>query len=315
MFKEATIQGKISGPVMIVSVTQKQTRTSKPYLILKLRDDQKKEVDAKLWNMSIEEFPFDKNTVIIGEFSVGEYNGQKDFTLDMYREALESEYRMEDFIHAAPYSPQKMYEYILQIADQTVLDDDYLAIIHNIYEKYKEQIFIWSAAKSVHHNIRSGFLYHTFRMVQCGLALGKVYQQSLNHDLLLTGIILHDIGKLKELYTDPTGNADYTPKGSLLGHLLIGCEMIDTACNEIHLNNDESQEKILLLKHLLASHHGKQEYGAITTPQLPEAIMLNRIDMIDAEMYQCEHALEDQTNGTFTDRIFGLDNTRLYKPI
>ena len=87
MFKEATIQGKISGPVMIVSVTQKQTRTSKPYLILKLRDDQKKEVDAKLWNMSVEEFPFDKNTVIIGEFSVGEYNGQKDFTLDMYREA------------------------------------------------------------------------------------------------------------------------------------------------------------------------------------------------------------------------------------
>ena len=88
--------------------------------------------------------------VIIGEFSVGEYNGQKDFTLDMYREALESEYRMEDFINAAPYSPQKMYEYILQIADQTVLDDDYLAIIHNIYEKYKEQIFIWSAAKAVH---------------------------------------------------------------------------------------------------------------------------------------------------------------------
>ena len=75
----------------------------------------------------------------------------------MYREALESEYRMEDFINAAPYSPQKMYEYILQIADQTVLDDDYLAIIHNIYEKYKEQIFIWSAAKAVHHNIRSGF--------------------------------------------------------------------------------------------------------------------------------------------------------------
>ena len=97
----------------------------------------RKEVDAKLWNMSVEEFPFDKNTVIIGEFSVGEYNGQKDFTLDMYREALESEYRMEDFINAAPYSPQKMYEYILQIADQTVLDDDYLAIIHNIYEKYK----------------------------------------------------------------------------------------------------------------------------------------------------------------------------------
>lgn len=172
MFKEATIQGKISGPVMIVSVTQKQTRTSKPYLILKLRDDQKKEVDAKLWNMSVEEFPFDKNTVIIGEFSVGEYNGQKDFTLDMYREAL-----------------------------------------------------------------------------------------------------------------------------------------------ELDLQNDENKDKILLLKHLLASHHGKQEYGAITVPQLPEAIMLNRIDMIDAEMYQCEHALEDQSNGTFTDRIFGLNNTRLYKPL
>ena len=121
MFKEATIQGKISGSVMIVSVTQKQTRTSKPYLILKLRDDQKKEVDAKLWNMSVEEFPFDKNTVIIGEFSVGEYNGQKDFTLDMYREALESEYRMEDFINAAPYSPQKMYEYILQYLMMLIL--------------------------------------------------------------------------------------------------------------------------------------------------------------------------------------------------
>lgn len=162
---------------------------------------------------------------------------------------------------------------------------------------------------------RSGFLYHTFRMVQSGIALGKVYGQALNHSLLLTGIILHDVGKLKELYTDPTGNADYTPEGSLLGHLLIGCEMIDEACNKLDLQNDENKDKILLLKHLLASHHGKQEYGAITVPQLPEAIMLNRIDMIDAEMYQCEHALEDQSNGTFTDRIFGLNNTRLYKPL
>ena len=132
---------------------------------------------------------------------------------------------------------------------------------------------------------------------------------------MLTGIILHDVGKLKELYTDPTGNADYTPEGSLLGRLLIGCEMIDEACNKLDLQNDENKDKILLLKHLLASHHGKQEYGAITVPQLPEAIMLNRIDMIDAEMYQCEHALEDQSNGTFTDRIFGLNNTRLYKPL
>lgn len=315
MFKEATIQEKISGPALIVSITQKQTRTSKPYLILKLRDDQKKEVDAKLWNMAIEEFPFEKNTIIMGEFSVREYNGQKDFTLDMYREALESEVRIDDFINAAPYGPEEMYNYILQIADDYIKNEDYRRIIHFLYEKYKKEIFIWSAAKAVHHNIRSGYLYHTFRMVQSGLALGKVYSGSFDCDLLMTGIILHDIGKIKELHTDPTGVADYTPEGSLLGHLLIGCEMINEACNAVRVDEVEGKEKVLLLKHLIASHHGKQEYGAITVPQTPEAIMLNRIDMIDAEMYQCEHALEDQTNGTFTDRIFGLGNARLYKSL
>ena len=112
MFKEATIQGKISGPVMIVSVTQKQTRTSKPYLILKLRDDQKKEVDAKLWNMSVEEFPFDKNTVIIGEFSVGEYNGQKDFTLDWN---LSTEWKISSMQHLTVRKKCMSISYRLQI--------------------------------------------------------------------------------------------------------------------------------------------------------------------------------------------------------
>lgn len=304
MFSNAVIGTKLEGTFLLIEKEEKETRTKKPYLILTLRDDGKNEEKVKLWNASNESFPYEKNSLIACVIQVREFQGGRDYVLETYREAIEGEATIENYIIAAPYSANDMYDYILRVA-KCIRNQSYQNIIFDLFIKYKEKILYWSAAKSVHHNIRSGYLYHTFRMLQTAIALGKVYP-SLNKDLLFTGVILHDIGKIKELSTDEVGNAEYNLEGSLLGHLFLGCEMIN------EFKNEDDNEDLLLLKHVIASHHGLREWGAIENPQLPEAILVHYIDKIDADMYQCEKALEKVTCG-FTDKIFGL-GTKLYKP-
>ena len=137
-------------------------------------------------------------------------------------------------------------------------------------------------------------------MVRSAVMLSRVYP--VDRELLLAGTALHDIGKLSELETDNLGVADYSVDGNLFGHSLIGCEMVTKAASK----NIYDEEKVRLLKHMIASHHGTLEFGAITKPSIPEAMLLHEIDMIDAQMYQYEQTLEKLEPGEMSDRIFGL---------
>lgn len=306
MLKDAIIGSSIEATVLLVKKEQKMTRGNKPYLVLTLRDRDMNEVDAKLWNMSTETFLYEKNTLLTCIIKVGEYNSNKDYSLEQYRESIEGEGDIKDYVSAAPFDAEAMYEYILNVAKDIKIQS-YRKVIFEIYESNKDKILYWSAAKSVHHNIRSGYLYHTLRMLQSALSLANIYR--VNKDLLFAGIILHDIGKLRELCTDALGSAEYSLKGNLLGHLYLGCHMIDEVCRD-----EEDEEEILLLKHIIASHHGLREWGAIANPQIPEAFLVHYLDKIDADMYQCDKALEQTPYGAFSDKIFGL-GTKLYKPI
>ncbi|WP_368272884.1 HD domain-containing protein, partial [Fusicatenibacter saccharivorans] len=125
-----------------------------------------------------------------------------------------------------------------------------------------------------------------------------------------SAVILHDIGKLQELDTDATGVAEYTVDGNLFGHTLLAIEMIDRKNFE---NPTYPAEKIRLLKHCIAAHHGQLEYGAITMPAVREAMLLHEIDVIDASMYQYEQAEKTLNPGEMSDRIFGL-GVKVYKP-
>lgn len=217
--------------------------------------------------------------------------------------------KISDFVISAPRDPEEMYNFILDRLKKAAEDFHAAQIGIKLYEDNKDRLIYWSAAKSVHHNIRAGLLWHTYRMVTAADKVADNYE-ILNRSLLVTGTALHDIGKLVELETTTLGSATYGVDGGLFGHLMIGCEMITKAAEEI---GDVDAEELRLLKHMIASHHGTLEFGALAKPAIPEATALNLIDTIDARMFIYERELKDIQPGEMTNPVFGMDNTCLYR--
>ncbi len=144
-------------------------------------------------------------------------------------------------------------------------------------------------------------------MLRLGKAICDLYP-TLNRDLMYAGIILHDIGKVIEL-TGPVGTA-YTIEGNLLGHITIMVNEIGQAAKELDIEGEE----VMLLQHLVLSHHGKEEWGSPKKPMIQEAEIIHYIDNIDAKMNMLTRALEKTKPGEFTERLFPLDNRSFYKP-
>ena len=165
-----------------------------------------------------------------------------------------------------------------------------------------------SAAKAMHHNIYGGLAYHTYRMILAAYKLCEVYSL-LNRELLVCGTALHDIGKLFELKTTDTGIASYTDMGNLFGHALLGIEMIDREVwrqNQAIGGRSYNSEQVAMLKHMIASHHGQPEWGAIRAPSIPEALILHELDMIDSRMYMYEENFASMEPGSSSDPVLGI---------
>ena len=135
-----------------------------------------------------------------------------------------------------------------------------------------------------------------------------VLYPSLNKDLLYAGIILHDIGKIHEL--SGAVSTSYTVTGTLLGHISIMVSEIEEVAEELKIEGEE----VVILQHIVLSHHGKAEWGSPKPPMIKEAEMLHFIDIIDAKMNMLDRALSQVEPGEFTERVFALDNRSFYKP-
>ena len=170
----------------------------------------------------------------------------------------------------------------------------------------------------MHHNIYGGRAYHTYRMIKSAYDVCEVYSL-LDRELLVCGTALHDIGKLLEMKTSDTGVATYTDMGNLFGHPLLGIEMIDREVwrqNQAAGGRSYNSEQVAMLKHMLASHHGQPEWGAIRSPSTPEAMILHELDMIDSRMYMYEENFKDLDAGTSSEPVFGIagdGKTVIYK--
>jgi 3'-5' exoribonuclease len=155
-----------------------------------------------------------------------------------------------------------------------------------------------------------GLLYHMERMVMTAERVCEVYG-NLNRDLLVAGAILHDMEKLNEIEADTMGIASgYSFEGQLLGHLIQGIKTIDRLAEELKID----KEKAIMLEHMILSHHYEPEFGSPKKPLFPEAEMLHYLDMIDARMYDMQETLEATQPGEFSDKVWTLDNRRLYRP-
>ena len=201
-----------------------------------------------------------------------------------------------------------MYKELIDVTAQFE-DIGLKKIVMYFLEKYKEKLLYYPAAKQNHHAIFGGLLYHIKRMLNVGQKISEVYPH-INKELLYSGIILHDIEKINEM--DATLNGivtDYTREGKLLGHISTGIVEL----GKIELDEDITNEKILLLQHMILSHHYKPEYGSPKQPMFIEAELLHHIDNIDAKVFMFQKETDKLKPNEFSQNIWNLDKRKLYK--
>ena len=275
--------------------------------------DKTGEMPAKKWDVSPEEEPnlekFNEGDIVRIKGLVTEWNGQRQVRIGKIRKAVESDgIDFEDYVKAAPEKGEDMYRFVLDKA-QAIKDDDLRRLCVKLLTENEEKLLYYPAAQKNHHAQRSGLLYHVKRMLMTGERICEVYT-ILNKDLVMAGVILHDIEKLNEIESNELGmSPGYSLEGQLLGHLVQGVKMLDRVCREL----DFPKEKALLLEHMVLAHHYEPEYGSPKKPLFPEAEILHYLDIIDAHMFDIEAALTGVADGEFSDKVWTLDNRRFYK--
>lgn len=267
-----------------------ETRNGKPYDNLILQD-KTGTLDGKVWDPNSGGIAdYDEMDFIEVFGDVISYNGALQLNIRQIRKAYDDEYIASDYMPTSEKSVDTMYNELLNFIKQ--VKNKYL---HEALEFYfvKDEEFIkrfkgHSAAKTVHHGFAGGLLEHTLGVVKLCEYYVKSYPL-LNKDLLYTAAIFHDIGKTKELSCFPEN--DYTDDGQLLGHIVIGVEMVGDAVRNIEGFPEKLANE---LKHCIVAHHGELEYGSPKKPALAEAVALNLADSTDAKMQTLTEIFKDK---------------------
>ncbi|MDD7740533.1 MAG: HD domain-containing protein [Fusicatenibacter sp.] len=256
------------------------TKNGKPYDNVILQD-RTGTIDAKVWDpnsQGIDEFEALDYVDIVGD--VTSFNGALQISIKRARKADEGEYNPSDYLPTSRYDIETMYQELLSWIG--TVTNRYLQELLQYYfvrdQETVKKFKVGSAAKNVHHGFVGGLLEHTLSVTRFCDYLSKSYG-ILNRDLLLSAAMLHDIGKTRELSAFPQN--DYTDDGQLLGHIMIGAEMVHDAAAKIPNFPVKLENQ---LKHCILAHHGELEYGSPKKPALAEAVALNLADNADAKM-------------------------------
>ena len=279
-----------------------ETRNGKPYDNLILQD-KTGTLDGKIWDPNsngIADYSEKDFIEVYGE--IISYNGNLQMNIKQLRVADEGEYDPADYMPTSEKSVDGMYEELMRYGKQ--VKNPYLQQVIRYYfvndETFIKTFVGHSAAKTVHHGFAGGLLEHTLSVVKMCEYMVSAYP-ILNKDLLYAAAICHDIGKTKELSPFPTN--DYTDDGQLLGHIVIGVEMISDAVRSIPGFPEQLASE---LKHCIVAHHGELEYGSPKKPALAEALALNFADATDAKMQTLTELFKDKKNNDWLgyNRLF-----------
>ena len=298
---------------MAKTVAIKVGSNGKQYLDITL-GDKTGEISGKKWDVSDAEYPMLKaipeKSIVKVKGVVTEWQGQLQMRVQRIREVKpEDDQNICDFVKAAPEEPQEMYDYIYATAE-SMQDSDLKRLCVKVLTDNKEKIMYYPAAQKNHHAQLAGLLYHMKRMLMTGEGVCSVYK-NLNRDLVCAGVILHDMEKLNEIESGTDGiTTGYSFEGQMLGHIIQGVKKLDSLAIEL----DIPREKAIMLEHMILSHHYEPEFGSPKKPLFPEAEVLHYLDILDARMFDMEAALEATEPGSFSDRVWTLDNRKLYKP-
>ena len=256
------------------------TKNGKEYGSLNLQD-KTGTVDAKIWELNspgINEFSAVDYVFVDADVTV--FQGQFQLNVKRIRRADENEYRPSDYLPVTAKDVKTMHHELVQYIT-TIRNENLRKLAAGFFMNdaaFIKEFCAHSAAKSVHHSFVGGLLEHTLSVVKMCDYFCKQYP-ALNRDLLLTAAMFHDIGKTKELSSFPEN--DYTDEGQLVGHIIIGAQMVTEQIRTIPGFPKKLENELI---HCILAHHGELEYGSPKKPALIEALALNLADNADAKL-------------------------------
>ncbi len=274
-------------------------RSGSEFMILNLQDASGQTTGKILSGVERCKTEFEAGEFVRAEGRGSLYNGQVQLILSTIRRVNPDQDRLQGFredecILSAPRPVDEMWEE-LQGRLRAMTNDHLRVLLNRITTDHADQLKTWPAAQTIHHAYRGGFLEHITKMAEVGALLSQCY--GANRDLVLAGVVLHDIGKLQELaYEGGTGS--YTRDGNMVGHIVLGLMLVREAINGM---TDFPVELRAQVEHLVASHHGTREYGSPVEPKSIEAFILASVDELDAKINQVRRAIaEDPSSDEFT---------------
>ena len=290
---------------LVGSVSNGTNKSGSPYLNIELRDNSGS-IQCKKWEVD----GSDKDIFVSGNIvevliEVIKYNDALQGKVLNGKLLNLDSIDVTRFIKAPPVPKEELIARFNKLVS-SVKDKDCKALLDYFIKKYGEKIYLAPAASSVHHEFSSGLLMHSVSLAEHADYFSKYYQ-GINRDLLVTGALLHDMGKLIEL--EGPAVYHYTTEGKLLGHISIMCGELRIAAKELGLTG----ETPVLLEHMVLSHHGQLEFGSPIMPLTREALLLSMIDNLDSKMLVLDKAYEDVAPGEFTQKIYPLDSRSFYK--
>lgn len=294
---------------LIKSADVRLTKNGKTYIGL-VFSDRSGDLPGNLWDATEEQLTrFVPGKIVKLQGVRGSYHDQPQVQITNVRltESGEPE-NPSDFMVHAPIKEADMNDalndYILLIVNPT-----WNRLVRRLFTQYHDAFLRYPAAKSNHHAFAGGLAFHSLSIAKLAKGVAGQYPQ-LNQELLIAGALLHDLGKTIEL-SGPVAT-QYTLSGNLIGHITLIDEQIVLAARELKF--DLQDEDLILLRHVVLSHHGILEYGSPVRPVVMEAEVLHQLDELDAGIQMMSGVLEKTADGSFSDRVFGLDNRKFYKP-
>lgn len=272
----------------------RESRAGKSFLSLKLAD-KTGILDGKVWEITNDIGQCEEGEMIKVDGTTTLYNGELQLKITKMRRSLPSEYNIEDYVAVSKREIGEMFGKIENMI-KGVKNKFVRTLLENIFiehEKISALFKSHSAAMHMHHSFMGGLLEHTLSVAEISLMLGARYKH-VNMDLLLAGALLHDIGKIYELTAMPM--VEYTDDGQMLGHIIIGVELV--TCEAAKIENFP-HDLASLIKHLIISHHGEYEFGSPKLPSTPEAMILHYADNVDAKLTMFDDIL-DTTPGQWS---------------
>ena len=305
---DMTLGEDVEGFYILKAAYPKTTANGKPFLSATL-SDKTGAIEIKVWDYTGPIASADEGKVVKIRGNVGEYRGTPQITVDRIRLADENDqYDVSALVPVAPIDVDATMDELKALI-VSIEDEDYRKVCQIFLEQHYDAWKNTPAAKSVHHGFLSGLLMHTTTMLKIADFLAGLYGDIIDRSLLLAGTFLHDFGKQQEFSLSQLGLVtDYSVKGQLLGHLVMGAQEVAKLAAVIGTPDD----KAVLLQHMILSHHGEPEFGAAVKPICAESELLSQIDMIDSRMEIYRETLQDMQVGEVSNRIFALEK-RVYR--